>query len=74
MRRIIAAIGLGAAIALSPFGVAAVMSQTAAPAAAHHARPHKPTGSYRSEMRNRSNLSRERARAGAEHVRTMRSQ
>jgi hypothetical protein len=70
MRRTIVAIGLGAAIALSPFGVVAVISQTAAPAKAHHSRPHKPTGSYRSEMRNRSNLSKERARAGAEYMRT----
>ncbi len=71
MRRTIAAIGLGAAIALSPFSIVAVLSQTAAPAAAHHARPHKPTGSFRSQMRNRSNLSKERARAGAEYMRTL---
>jgi hypothetical protein len=79
MSRTIAAIALGAAIALSPVSLVAVRSQTAAPAATHHARPHhvaphKPTGSFQSEMRKRSNQSRERARAGAEHVRKMQGQ
>jgi len=35
---------------------------------------HRPTGSYRSEMRKRRNTHKERARAGAEHVRQMRTQ
>lgn len=65
----IAFIGLGAAIALSPL---AGFAQTAPAApATHHATTHRPTGSYRSQMRHRHNLSKERARAGAEHVRTM---
>ena len=80
MLRLIASIGLGAMIALSPFHVAAATSQPAATAAArhthhtHHVRPHTSTGSFRSEMRNRSNLSKERARAGAEHVRNLQGQ
>ncbi|HKN30093.1 MAG TPA: hypothetical protein VJY34_20335 [Roseiarcus sp.] len=75
MLRTFALIGLGAAIALSP---PATLAQTApaAPAAPvqHHATAHKPTGSYRSEMRRRHNASKERARAGAEHMRTMQNQ
>jgi len=67
-----AAIGLGAAIALAPLTVLAQNAPTPAPATHHHRAAHKPTGSHRSEMRKRHNSSKERARAGAEHVRTMR--
>lgn len=40
----------------------------------YHAKAHTPTRSYNSEMRRRHNLSKERARAGADHVRSMRTQ
>jgi hypothetical protein len=67
-----AAVGLGAAIALAPLAVLARNAPSPAPATHSHRGAHKPTGSYRSEMRKRHNSSKERARAGAEHVRTMR--
>ena len=76
MFKTIAAIAFGAAVTLTPLAVRAemkpspmVMAQSTTPAHAH-----RPTRSYRSEMRHRSNMSRERARAGAEHVRTMHKQ
>jgi len=69
----IALIAFGAAIALAPLPSRAQNAPPAAPVK-HHAVAHKPTGSYRSEMRRRHNSSKERARAGAEHVRTMRQQ
>ena len=60
-----------AVLALASYALA----QPAPPATAkHHYAAHEPTGSYRSEMRKRHNSSRERARAGAEHRRTMRQQ
>ena len=72
MLKIAASIGLAAAIALAPV---AALAQPAPPVTAkHHYAAHKPTGSYRSEMRKRHNSSRERARAGAEHRRMMRQQ
>jgi hypothetical protein len=72
MLKILASIGLGLAIALAPL---AAPAQTAPPAPAkHHYSAHKPTGSHRSEMRARHNSSKERARAGAEHMRMMRQQ
>ncbi len=71
MLKIIAAIGLGAAVTLSPL---AAFAQTWAASAQHHYTAHKPTGSHRSEMRRRHNSSKDRARAGAEHVRQMRMQ
>ncbi len=71
MLKLIGLIVAGAAIACSPLGATAQTGQPAA-ASTHHA-THTPTGSYRSQMRHRSNMSRERARAGAEHVRTMRT-
>ncbi len=70
MVRFIVAASLAALIAASPFAASA---QTAATGAhPHHA--HHPTRSYRSEMRKRNNVSRDRARASAEHMRTMRTQ
>ena len=72
MIRIFALIGLGASVALSPI-VALAQTAPAAPAT-HHAATHKPTGSYKSQMRHRHNSSKERARAGAEHMRTMHQQ
>lgn len=71
-----AAIGLGVVIALSPL---AAMAQTEGPAqteqlaqAAPAAAPATPRGSHRRHLRNQGNLSRERARASAEHMRMMR--
>ena len=72
MLRTFALTGLGAAIALTP--LAALAQSAPPPAISHHHAAHKPTGSYRSEMRKRHNSSKERARAGAEHMRTMRRQ
>ena len=73
MLKFLAAIVLGAALASSP--LASVAQTTPAGASAtHHAQAHRPTGSYRSEMRHRGNLHKDRARAGAEHVRQMRMQ
>ena len=70
MFKLIAAAGLGALIAVSPFAASA---QTT-PATTHHHSMHQPRGSFRSESRARHNQSRERARAGAEHARKARSQ
>jgi hypothetical protein len=70
--KFLASIVLGAVLAFSP-----QMSVAQTPAGAtptHHLQTHRPTGSHRSQMRHRSNLHKERARAGAEHVRTMRQQ
>ena len=62
----LAVIGLSAIIDLSPLAaVAETYPQLAQAAAAA-------TGSYGSQMRHRSNLSKEHARASAEHMRKMR--
>ena len=65
-----AAIGLGALIALAPL---ATLAQTAptAPAATEAKPMAAPAGSHRSQMRHRSNMSREHARAGAHHMHKM---
>ncbi len=73
MLKTIAFIGLGAAFALTPLAALAQTAPAAAPAE-HHATMHKPTGSYRSQMRHRHNTSKQRAWASAEHMRTMRQQ
>jgi hypothetical protein len=62
MLKTIALIGLGAAIAFTPLPT---IAQTAPAATA-------PTGSHSSQMRHRANMSKERARASAEHMRHMR--
>jgi hypothetical protein len=67
-----AAIGLGAVVALAPLAAHAETYQLAQVAAAPAATSHTPTGSHRSQMRHRSNLHKEQARAGAEHMRKMR--
>ncbi len=68
-----AAIGLAAIIALSPLAALAETDQLAQAAPAAGAAPAPaPTGSYKSQMRHRSNMSKQRARAGAQHMRTMR--
>lgn len=72
MLKIALASGFAALVALTPF---AAPAQTAPGASTmHHATAHRPTRSHRSEMRHRSNMSKERARAGAEHMRQMRKQ
>ncbi len=71
MLKLIAAAGLGAMIALSSFAGSA---QTTVAPGAHASQVHRPTRSYRSESRRRHNMSRERARASAEHTRQMRNQ
>jgi hypothetical protein len=70
MLKLAASLALAAAIASLPFPTVAQTTQPQV-SAPHHPHAHRPTGSYRSEMRHRGNMSRERARAGAEHVRTM---
>jgi hypothetical protein len=71
------AIGLGAVIGLAPLAAVAQTEQLAqaAPAAAPAATPAHAAGggSHRRHLRHRSNQSRERARAGAEHLRQMRT-
>jgi hypothetical protein len=73
MFKTIASIGLGAMMVLAPLGARAQTYQTSAPAAStanpSSAHASSRTGSFRSQMRHRSNLSRERARASAEHMR-----
>ncbi len=71
-----AAIGLTAVIALSPLAALAEtdqLAQAAAPAAGAAAPAPAPTGSHKSQMRHRSNMSKERSRASAEHMRKMRT-
>ena len=70
MLRTLAVVGVGASVVLTPL---AALAQNAAPAKQHHHTAHKPTGSYRSQMRHTRNTSKERARASAEHMRTMRN-
>ena len=73
MIKILASVVLGAALASSPL-VSVAQTTPAGASAAHHAQAHRPTGSHRSQMRHRSNMHKERARDGAEHVRQMRVQ
>ena len=57
--------------------VAALSAASAQPTGAPSAnagQTHKPTGSYRSEMRKRHDMHKQRARAGAEYVRQMQRQ
>ena len=70
MLKMIALIGVGTAIAFTPLPTIAQTDQSAAPAASAPAAT-APTGSHRSQMRHRSNMSRERARASAHHMRHM---
>ncbi len=67
MQRLLA---VGSLVALSP--VAASAQTASAPTTPRHA-AHHPRGSYRSEMHKRRNMSRDRARASAEHMRQMRN-
>ena len=68
MLKTIALIGLGAAIAFTPLST---IAQTSAAPAASAPAATAPTGSHRSQMRHRANLSKERARASAHHMRHM---
>ena len=74
MFKTFALIGFGAAIALMPLSASAQTSAAPGASTTHHVTAHTPTGSHRSEMRRRHNSSKDRARAGAEHVRSMRQQ
>ena len=73
MLKFLASIVLGTALLASPLVSVAQTTPTGA-SAMHHTQAHRPTGSHRSQMRHRSNMHKERARAGAEHVRQMRVQ
>jgi hypothetical protein len=70
MLKTIALIGVGAAIAFTPLPTIAQTDQSAAPATSAPSAT-APTGSHRSQMRHRANMSRERARASAHHMRHM---
>ena len=67
----IALLGVGAALALAPLSAFAQSTAPAAPGAS--ATPAAaPSGTHRSQMQHRNNISREGARASAEHMRHMR--
>ena len=68
MLKTIALIGLGTAIAFTPLPT---IAQTSAAPAASAPAATAPTGSHRSQMRHRANLSKERARASAHHMHQM---
>jgi hypothetical protein len=70
MLKLIASIALAAAIASLPRPGFAQMAEPGA-SAPRHTQAHHTTRSHRSEMRRRGNMHKERARAGAEHVRKM---
>jgi hypothetical protein len=70
MFKTIALLGLGVAIAFTPLPAVAQTDQSAAPAASAPAAT-APTGSHKSQMRHRANMSKERARASAHHMRHM---
>jgi hypothetical protein len=70
MLKTIALIGVGAAIAFTPLPTIAQTDQSAAPAASAPAAT-APTGSHRSQMRHRANMSKERARTSAHHMHQM---
>jgi hypothetical protein len=69
MLKTIALIGLGAAVAFTSIPAMAQTDQSAPAASAPAAKA--PTGSHRSQMRHRANMSKERARASAHHMRHM---
>ena len=70
MLKTIALIALGSAIAFTPLSANAQSYQSAAPAAGAPAAA-APTGSHKSQMRHRANMSKERARASAHHMHHM---
>jgi hypothetical protein len=67
MLKTIALMGLGAAVAFTSLPAMAQTDQSAPAASSPAAKA--PTGSHRSQMRHRANMSRERARASAHHMR-----
>ena len=67
MLKTIALIGVGTAIAFTPLPTIAQTDQSAAPAASAPGTT-APTRSHKSQMRHRANMSKERARAVADHV------
>jgi hypothetical protein len=73
MLKFVATILLGAIVAYAPLPAFAQTTPAGA-STVHHPSAHQRTGSHRSQMRQRGNLHKERARAGAEHVRQMRVQ
>jgi len=70
MLKTIALMGLGAAISFTSLPAIAQTNQSTTPAASAPAAA-APTGSHRSQLRHRANLSKERARASAHHMRQM---
>jgi hypothetical protein len=70
MLKTIALMGLGAAISFTSLPAIAQTDQSTTPAASAPAAA-APTGSHRSQMRHRTNMSKERARASAHHMRHM---
>jgi len=68
MLKTIALMGLGAAVAFTSLPAIAQTYQSATPAASAPSAT-TPTGSHRSQMRHRANMSKERARASAHHMR-----
>ena len=70
MFKTIALIGVGVAIAFTPLPTIAQTDQSATPAASAPAAT-APTGSHKSQMRHRANMSKQKARASAHHMRHM---
>jgi hypothetical protein len=70
MLKTIALMGLGAAVAFTSLPAIAQTYQSAAPAASTPTST-APTASHKSQMRHRANMSKERARASAHHMRQM---
>lgn len=68
---LIAAIGLGAAVAFSPLAAMAQDTTAAPAAAAAPAKAH--TGSHRGHIRRKGNTAHHRARASAHHMHKMRT-
>ena len=66
MLKTIALLGLGAAVAFTSLPAIAQTNQSAAPAASAKA---SLTGSHKSQVRRRANMSKEKVRASALHVR-----
>jgi hypothetical protein len=67
MLKMIALLGLGAAVAFTSLPAIAQTNQSAAPAASA-----SPTVSHKSQMQHRANMSKERTRVLAHHVRHLR--
>ena len=66
------AIGLGAVIVFSPLAAMAQSEGSPQPLQVAQAGTAHPGGSHGRQMRHRANTHKERARAGAEHIRQMR--